>query len=167
MQSFSKFFRLMEVLVENEHLKKKFKSKNTFRFDHLVTRRTWRAESDKSVRAVKRLWNESQLSSLLNHLQLSAPIWAHVSACFSAGEGNRHDPVAPAALLRRQLAFVLLPPRLIDDDPFTFSLACTCIYSASDVVSFPLRILLMPLQSVKCGGSVGVREAQWRFEVHS
>lgn len=58
-------------------------------------------------------------------------------------------------------------PQLIDDDPFTFSLACRCIYSASDVVSFPLRILLMPLQYVKCGRSVGVRKAVWRFEVQS
>lgn len=129
-----KVCRLIEVFVKNEHF---------FRC----------APPGKSVRAVKRLWNESQLFSLLNHLQLSAPIWALVPACFSAGGGNQQDTVTPAALLRGLLAFVLLPPRLIDDDPFTFSLACTCIYSASNVVSFPLWILLMHLQSIKCGGS--------------
>lgn len=100
-------------------------------------------QSGKFVRAAKRLWNESQLSSLLNHLQLSAPIWALVPARFSAGGENQHDTVIPAALLRGLLAFILLPPRLIDDDPFTFSLACTCIYRASDVVSYPLWFLLM------------------------
>ncbi|TSK31438.1 Microtubule-actin cross-linking factor 1, isoforms 1/2/3/5 [Bagarius yarrelli] len=87
----------------------------------------------------------TEVDVIKRQLQEFKPPSGLLSQHVSLQEEGLSMTVTPAALLRGLLAFILLPPQLIDDDPLTFSLACTCIYSASDVVSFPLQILLMSL----------------------
>lgn len=123
-----------------------------------------------SMRAVKRSWNESQLYALLNHLQLcnSQPPSGPSSQRASLREEGISMSLSLLLLYREGCSHSSCYPfGWLIMTPFTFSLAHSCIYSASEVVSFPLRILLMPLQSVKCGRSVGVIEALWRFEMRS